>query len=316
MRRVIIDCDPGIDDTLALMLALASPELEVVAITTVAGNVPAKMGAQNARKVLHMMERMDIPVYIGEEAPLKIPYQDAMDTHGADGMGEINLANVPGEFPKQGAVAYLEELLERENVSVIALGPLTNLARVFEKKPHLAKKIDEMVCMGGTFKSHGNCSPVAEYNFWCDPHGAALCFETFEQVGKQIHMIGLDVTRKIVLSLDLTELMCRINPQIGGFIRDMTRFYVDFHWEQEGIIGCVINDPLAVAYFIDRSLCGGFDSYTQVATDGICRGQSVVDAEHFYRKPANSHILTTTDSEKFWLFFMERVLLKTDSKPE
>ena len=120
--------------------------------------------------------------------------------------------------------------------------------------------------MGGTYKSHGNCSPVAEYNYWCDPDAAAKVYEAYaslpELSGKNIHMIGLDVTRKIVLTPNLIEYMKRLHPFLGGKIEAITRFYLDFHWEQEGIIGCVINDPLAVAYFADHSICSGFDAYT------------------------------------------------------
>ena len=137
MRKIIIDCDPGIDDSLALMLALSSPELDIMGITTVSGNVPADMGARNARKVLKHMGRMDIPVYIGEQAPLKCPYTDAMDTHGQDGMGESFFPEVPGDFPKKSAVEFLEETLEKEKISIIALGPMTNLAKAFSMPPKL-----------------------------------------------------------------------------------------------------------------------------------------------------------------------------------
>ena len=166
--------------------------------------------------------------------------------------------------------------------------------------------------MGGNFRSHGNCSPVAEYNYWCDPDAAAIVYDLFEKEGNIIHMIGLDVTREIVLTPNRLEYMCRLDKENGEFIRKITGFYMDFHWEQEGIIGCVINDPLAVAYFIDRSMCNGFDSFTAVATDGICRGQTVVDSMDFWKKEPNSHILTETDPEKFFRFFMERVLKKED----
>ena len=107
--------------------------------------------------------------------------------------------------------------------------------------------------MGGSFKSHGNCSPVAEYNYWCDPDGASLVYETLHQNGQKIHMVGLDVTRKIVLTPNLLEYMCRLNKETGEFVKKITKFYFDFHWEWEHIIGCVINDPLAVAYFIRNS---------------------------------------------------------------
>lgn len=313
MCRIVIDCDPGIDDALALMLALESPELKVAAITTVSGNVPAKMGAENARKVLRQIGRLDIPVYTGEALPLSIPYTDAMDTHGADGLGESFL---PAEPPQEGtetpAVAFLTGLLEREEISVIALGPMTNLARVFSARPDLICRVRELISMGGSFQSHGNCSPVAEYNYWCDPHAAAVCYERFAEAGKKIHMVGLDVTRQIVLTPQLLDDICRLDEKTGKFIRKITGFYMDFHWKQEGITGCVINDPLAVAYAIDRSLCSGFDSYTAVAVEGLCRGQTVVDSMNFWKKSPNSHVLTQTDARRFMRFFMARILRKPD----
>ena len=162
--------------------------------------------------------------------------------------------------------------------------------------------------MGGSFKSHGNCSPVAEYNYWCDPDAAALVYETMYQAGKTIHMIGLDVTRKIVLTPTILEYMCRLNAEVGAFVKKITKFYFDFHWEWEHIIGCVINDPLAVAYFIDRDICQGFDSYVQVETQGVSVGQTVVDAMDFYRKNANARVLTEVDTYKFFQLFLSRVL--------
>ena len=284
MRKIIIDCDPGIDDALAIMLAVNSPELEIVAITTVSGNVPSDMGAVNAKKVLRQLNRLDIPVYIGEDAPLREEYIDARDTHGMDGLGESFLPEVSGECEKQSAVDFLTEILEREKISIIALGPMTNLAKVFSKKPELIRNVEELVSMGGNFRSHGNCSPVAEYNYWCDPDGASLVYETLHQNGQKIHMVGLDVTRKIVLTPDLLEYMCRLNKETGEFVKKITKFYFDFHWEWEHIIGCVINDPLAVAYFINPELCKGFDSYVQIETEGISLGQSVVDSMNFCEK--------------------------------
>lgn len=310
MPKVIIDCDPGIDDALALLLALASPELDIAGITTVSGNVPADMGARNARKVLRQAEREEIPVYIGEMVPLAGKYVDAMDTHGSDGLGESFLPDVPGSFPDKSAVEFLEEALDKEEITVLALGPMTNLARLFQKRPDLIRRIPRLVSMGGSFKSHGNCSPVAEYNYWCDPEAAKICYEMYAEAGKKIEMVGLDVTRKIVLTPNLVSYMERLDNDTGAFIRKITDFYMDFHWEQEGIIGCVINDPLAVAYLIDPSMCTGFDSFTAVETESICRGQSVTDSMNFWRKDANSHVLTETDADRFMDFFMTRVLKK------
>ena len=312
MPKVIIDCDPGIDDVLALLLAAASPELEIVGITTVSGNVPADMGAGNARKALAQAGRLDIPVYIGEMVPLKGKYVDAMDTHGSDGLGESFLPEIPGVFPEKSAVDFLEEELEKEEISIIALGPLTNLALLFLKRPELVDRVSRLVSMGGNFKSHGNCSPVAEYNYWCDPKAARICYQMFADAGKKIEMAGLDVTRKIVLTPNLLSYMERLDPKTGAFVRKVTGFYMDFHWEYEGIIGCVINDPLAVAYFLDPSLCSGIERYVEVETEGICRGQTVVDSMNFWKKEPNSLVLTETDVGRFMRFFLTRILRKED----
>ena len=307
-RKIIIDCDPGIDDSLAIMLALTSPEIEVLGITIVCGNSPVEMGFENAKKILKQMNRLDGPVYMGEPRPLKRDYVNALDTHGADGLGESFLPEVPGYQQEIGAVDFLSKALIKEKVSVIALGPMTNLARLIQKAPAAFDQIEELVSMGGSFKSHGNCSPVAEYNYWCDPDAAALVYDTLHQNGKMIHMIGLDVTRKIVLTPTLLEYICRLNKETGEFIRKITKFYFDFHWEWEHIIGCVINDPLAVAYFLDPDICQGFDSYVQIETEGISLGQSVVDSMDFYRKTPNTKVLTEVDVYAFFQLFLSRIL--------
>ena len=138
-----------------------------------------------------------------------------------------------------------------------------------------------------------------------------MVYEAFESYPtlrqKQIHMIGLDVTREIVLTPNLVEYMTCLSEEMGNFIRNITRFYFDFHWKQEGVIGCVINDPLAVAYCIDHSLCKGFSAYTTVETAGISLGQTVVDAHDFWKKEKNSHILTETDPYRFMTFFITHV---------
>ena len=311
-KKVIIDCDPGIDDSLAIMLALSCDQIEVLGITIVCGNSPTEMGAGNAAKVLRQMNRLDIPIFTGERTPLKRDYVNALDTHGADGLGESFLEPVENFSFHTDAVSFLEETILNTHCNVIALGPMTNLAKVFSKKPHLIRNVEELVSMGGNFRSHGNCSPVAEYNYWCDPDGASLVYETAARQKRLIHMVGLDVTRQIVLTPDLISYLKRLDSKTGSFVEAITKFYLDFHWEWEHIIGCVINDPLAVAYFIDRSMCDGFDSFTVVATDGVCRGQTVVDSMNFWKKEPNSRILTETDSERFFAFFMERVLRKND----
>lgn len=326
-RKVIIDCDPGIDDSLALMLALSVEELEVAGITIVCGNAPVEMGFENAKKVLKHMGRLDVPVFVGAEKPLKREYVNALDTHGADGLGESFLEPVPGYRQPQSAVEFMAGTLKQGDCSVIALGPLTNLARLIEADREAFDRIQELVSMGGNFRSHGNCSPVAEYNYWADPDAAALVYRTLAENGEasrencgsgdtlpdrltRIHMIGLDVTRKIVLTPDLLEYLDRLDHFHGDFVRKITRFYYDFHWEWEHLVGCVINDPLAVAYFADRSLCRGFEAYVDVETGGISLGQTVVDSMNFYRRQPNAVVLTETDAKAFFYTFFGKLLNK------
>ena len=309
-KKVIIDCDPGIDDSLALILALNSPELEIVGITTVSGNVKAEQGAKNALKVLKLMNREDIPVYIGEDIPLVRELITAQDTHGEDGLGETNYEEADVEI-NYGGVDFILENARKGDISIIALGPLTNLATAIERDEEGFNMINEIVSMGGAFRSHGNCSQVAEFNYWVDPHGVK---EVFDKSKVPFSMVGLDVTREIILTPNLIEFINQIGGDVANFIVDITRFYVDFHWNQERTLGCVINDPLAVAYFIDRTLCEGFTSYLDIVTDGIAVGQTLVDVGNFYRKEHNGRILTKVDSKRFMKMFLERIF--PDSKKD
>lgn len=311
MRKIIIDCDPGIDDALALMLALSSPELNILGITTVSGNVPAQVGADNALKVLKQMNRLDIPVYCGAEIPLKKDYVDARDTHGEDGLGETNYPKADGVSWKGGAVDFIIETLQKETgVSIIAIGPMTNLALALQKCPEAFQRLDEFISMGGNFRSYGNCSPVAEYNYWCDPDAANY---VYQNLGTMIHMVGLDVTRKIVFTPTIAEFCQRIHPSNGTFVKQITHFYNEFHWNYERIIGCVINDPLAIAYFIDRELCSGISAYTMVVMDGVCIGQTVVDSMDFWKKEKNSYVLTKVNQIDFMKLFLKRVFQAKES---
>ena len=150
-----------------------------------------------------------------------------------------------------------------------------------------------------------------------DTDAAHIVYEAFASMeGKLLHMIGLDVTRQIVLTPNILQYMRYTNPVMGERITNITKFYLDFHWKQEGIIGCVINDPLAVAYFIDRNLCQGFASYATVETQGISIGQTLVDTYHFWNKPDNSYILTQTDAYGFMKFFLQRVINAPESEIE
>ncbi|GLL51756.1 nucleoside hydrolase [Tetragenococcus halophilus] len=307
-KNIIIDCDPGIDDSLALLMALQSEELNVIGITIVSGNAPASIGAQNALKVLELVDRLDIPVYIGAEEPLEVPFVSAQDTHGEDGLGDSQIPFVTSSQAKANAVSFIKDTLKQNpETTVLALGPLTNIALALKEDPDCFAKVSRFIVMGGSYLSHGNCSPVAEFNFWCDPDAAKFVFS--QNLPIPIEMVGLDVTRKIVLTPTVLEYMKHTqNQNIYRFIQQITQFYFDFHWAHEKVLGCVINDPLTIAYLLDSTIVQGFDSHVEIATSGISRGQSIVDDHDFWQLPNNCHILTNVDQTAFWYLFLTRVL--------
>jgi purine nucleosidase len=303
-KKVIIDCDPGIDDSLAIILALKSEELEVKGITIVSGNVHGKKGAENALKILKELDRLDIPVYLGECNPIERELITAEDTHGSDGLGESFLPGVEEVTYKEGAVDFILNELKSEDITVIALGPLTNIAKALERDCVGIRKIKELILMGGAFKSFGNCSQVAEFNFWVDPHAVE---KVFKELKKKITMVGLDVTRQCVLTPNYIEMIKQFNEPLGDLIVNITRFYVDFHWIQERTLGCVINDPLAVAYFINPELCLGKEYFVDIVTEGKAIGMTLVDEGNFYREKPNCLVLTEVNSKGFMEMFLTRI---------
>lgn len=307
-EKIIIDCDPGIDDSLALLYALQHEALEVVALTITEGNVPVELGIENVYKILERVNQTEVPVYVGSNKPLKREFVSAQDTHGEDGLGETNIKRKTSIRPQEiSASDFLASTFSKPtDISVIALGPLTNIARALMKNPGLGRHMKRFVSMGGAYKSYGNCSPVAEYNYWCDPDAAKLVYQLLD---KKIEMVGLDVTRKIVLTPNLLEYMKHINEEVAEFVTAITRFYFDFHWEYEHIIGCVINDPLAVAYFINPEICPNFiESFVDISISDITLGQTVVDGQHFYKKPSNAKILTEVNTTLFFEDFLSVIL--------
>lgn len=306
LKKIIIDCDPGIDDSLALILALQSKEIEVTGITICAGNVPVELGGINAYRVLKLMGKENIPIYLGDNSPLERELVTAQDTHGMDGLGEVlPEIEVPKGIIREGAVDFLIESLEKSSdISIIALGPFTNLAKAVQKNKDILKKAERIVSMGGAFRSNGNCSQVAEFNYWVDPHSVNI---VFENIDTPIELIPLDVTRKIVLTPNYREYLRQMKHPVAQFIYDITGFYVDFHWMQERTLGCVINDPLAVAYFIDPTLCSGLLSHLECVEDGKAIGQSMIDIGNFYRKSPNVFINTEVDSKRFFSLFFDTI---------
>src|SRR5919108_2128383 len=238
---VLIDTDPGIDDALALILALRSPELDVRAITVVNGNVPVDQGTANALKVLDLVERDDVPVAAGAAAPLPRPPRDARVVHGEDGLAGAlpdppRLAAVEGYGP-----AFIVRTLEAapRPMTVITLGPLTNLAVALLAAPHVKERIERLVIMGGAVRSEGNTVPGAEYNIHCDPEAAAIVL----RAGVPITLIGLNVTMRVVFPRELSERLRGADDPVQRFVGNVTAPLAQLYRRFYGIDGCAMHDP-------------------------------------------------------------------------
>lgn len=307
--KLIMDVDPGIDDSLALLLAGLSPEFELMAITVVSGNIEVHQAARNARFAMKMIDREDVMIAKGCDLPLQRNYVDATDTHGKDGIGEVYF---PKEDPidQHGAVEVIIRLLKQypHQITIAALGPLSNLATIIKMDREVLKLAKEIVVMGGSVNVCGNCSPVAEYNFWCDPHAAKIFFDAKLP---NVTLVPLDVTYKILLTPNMREMIRQFKTPISQYVVDITGFYVDFHWAQERTLGCVINDPLVIAYLLNRSLLTLKSGHVVIETEGIAIGESVVD---FRNTDSNGscNIAQSVDSKKFFELFLTRLFLENE----
>jgi purine nucleosidase len=244
-RRVILDTDPGIDDALAILLALASPEVELAGVCVTGGNCSLEDGVRNALGVLALAGRADVPVHSGVALPLIRPPFTAPETHGDTGLGYARL-------PPSGAAPAGEhavDMIIREimaapgEVTLVAVAPLTNVALAVRKEPRIAQAVREVIIMGGALRVDGNTTSLAEFNFYVDPHAAHIVLES----GMPITLLPWDITRDVLLTQADVERLLRSPSAIPGFIADATRFYLEFHLAAFGYAGCSINDPIALA---------------------------------------------------------------------
>ena len=273
-EKIILDVDPGIDDSLALLMAIESQQFDILGLTIGSGNVDSHQGAKNAAYVLELVGRSDIPIYKGPERPLEIEYTDARDTHGEDGLGETVFATKDTSQEKE-ASEFIQETLDQfpNEVTIFALGPLTNLAKVLQNNPKGLEKAKAMRVMGGSYGVNGNCSPVAEYNFWCDPHAAKQFFQA--SFLPPVYLYSLDVTYDILFTPNMREMIKQFETPLADFAWKITQFYVDFHWKQERTLGCIINDPLVVADAIEP-MVHFYRGNVDIVESGIARGESVI----------------------------------------
>ena len=305
MIPVLIDCDPGQDDALALLLALGSPELDVLGVTAVAGNQTVDKTTANALRVLELAGRMDIPVAAGAAGPLAGELVVAADAHGETGLDGVDLPLPSTEPVAQHAKDFLAAKLAASDrpVTLVALGPLTNVALLLDAHQEAAAKIDRLVLMGGAIHE-GNQTASAEFNIWIDPEAAARVFES----GLDVTMVGLDVTNKAVLSNADADSLRGAGP-VAEAAADMIDFYLDFYNEAYEHGGAPIHDAVALAHVFRPDLLTMGNRHVEVdASGGICRGRTVVDMRRRTVLPEpNAHVAVDIDSDAFRSLLLERL---------
>ncbi len=305
-KPVILDVDPGIDDALAILLAVRSPELDVRAMTVVFGNVELELGVSNALKLLELAGRTDIPVAKGESAPLVGDALTAKNVHGENGIGNVNLPEPKIKLYAGGALRLLAETLAAspEPVTLLPVGPLTNIALFLKTHPELRPKIREIVSMGGTAAAPGTVLPTVSFNILNDPEAAAIVYRS----GIPVTMIGLDVTSKTVLTPERIARFAGSSDPIERFVEAV----VSFHRNTRRADGVVVHDPLAVASVVDPSFVEIELLPVDVELRGeLTRGQMVVDrrAEATWRTGAarSTRVALDVDAERFLDFLIGRL---------
>ena len=305
-KRILFDTDPGIDDACAILLALASPELSVEGLSIVHGNCSLEQATTNALSVLEMANATHIPVAKGCELPLVQPSLLAPETHGNTGLGYAELP-VPRLQPvAQHAIDFLIEkiLAAPGEMTLLAIGPLTNVALAIRQEPRIVQALKEIIIMGGALRYEGNTTALAEFNTYVDPHAAHIVYHA----GIPTTLVPLDVTYQCVLTQGDVRRLREVDSPVTKFVADATRFYMEFHDEFQKIDGCVINDPLALALAFAPELC----TYQELPVDvdisgGISMGKTVADFYNYGKKPANMRVALGVRARDFIDLFVERI---------
>ena len=271
--KVIIDADPGVDDAMAILFALQSPAVEVIGITTVFGNTAIDNATANALTLVDLVGA-SVPVARGAEHPLvKDLREPPAFVHGADGLGEVGLQKPVGKVIEKAAAQFIVDMARQYpgEITLVPVGPLTNIALALGIEPRLPQLIKEVVLMGGAARVEGNVSPVADAYIFGDPHAADIVFKT----PWRVTMVGLDVTTRVRMEDDLLERIAKANPKLGEFIWSITRFYKKFY-ESRGVYGgFYVHDPSAIAYVIDPGLFETETARVRVVPEGLAEGQTI-----------------------------------------
>jgi purine nucleosidase len=306
-RRIIIDTDPGQDDAVAILLALGSPELEIVGIAAVAGNVPLKLTEKNARKVCELAGRPDIKVFSGAIRPLVRPLVTAEEVHGKTGLNGPDLPAPTMKLQDRYAVDFIVETLMKEEsgtITLCALGPLTNIALALIREPRIAPRIKEIVLMGGGFFEGGNVTPTAEFNIYVDPQAADIVF----RAGVPIVMMPLDVTHKALTRADRIQAIRALGNKVGVATAEMLEFFERYDEEKYGSDGGPLHDPCVIAYLLKPDLFKGrrCNVTVEIASE-LTMGMTVIDWWGVTRREKNALVMRDIDADGFFALLTERL---------
>jgi purine nucleosidase len=307
-RRIIIDTDPGQDDAVAILLALASPEeIEVLGITAVAGNVPLMLTTRNARIVCELAGRPDIRVFAGCDRPLARPLVTAEHVHGRTGLDGPELPEPCMALEEAHAVDFIVETLRREapgTVTLCPLGPLTNIATAFRRAPDIAERVAGIVLMGGAYFEVGNVTPAAEFNIHVDPEAADIIFRS----GAPITVVPLDVTHRALVTPARNAAFRALGTPVGLAVAQMTEFFERFDKEKYGAEGAPLHDPCVIAYLLRPALFAGRHVNVEIETTSeLTLGMTVADWWGVTDRAPNATFLGEVDAEGVFTLLTERL---------
>jgi purine nucleosidase len=306
-RKIIIDTDPGQDDAAALLLAFASPaELEILGVTTVAGNVPLVLTSRNARIVCELCGRQDIPVFAGAERPMVRKLVTAEHVHGKTGLDGADLPEPTMPLQQQHAVDFIIETLRREEpgtVTLCTLGALTNVGLALQRAPDIAPRIRELVMMGGGFFEGGNITPAAEFNIYVDPHAAAAVFAA----GIPVVMMPLDVTHQLLTRKTRVARIAEIGTPVARAMVGWLEFFERFDEEKYGSDGGPLHDPTVIAYLLKPELFSGRHCNVEIEMQSeLTMGMTVVDWWRVSGRTPNAQVMRNVDADGFFDLLIER----------
>jgi pyrimidine-specific ribonucleoside hydrolase len=293
---ILLDCDPGHDDAIALLLALASPELELLGVTTVAGNQTLEKTTANALRVLEFAGRGDVPVAAGADRPLARELFVAAYVHGESGLDGPSLPEPQGEPVAEHAVDFLAERIAASErpVTLVPVGPLTNIALLLERRPEAAANVERIVLMGGAI-AEGNVTPAAEFNVYVDPEAAWRVFRS----GLLVTMIGLDVTHEALMTDAHAERLRAAGP-CGRLVAELYDFFTEYHRRTYGTEGAPIHDAVAVAQVLRPGIVETLHRHVDVDCESqLCRGRTVVDLWHRTGNEPNTDVGVGIDADAF-----------------